>query len=61
MALWKSIYEPHAVKLYDKLGALHPDFISAYPYPVVLSFPLPVDDNLLHRLIYMTCLAFDEY
>lgn len=29
-------------------------------YPVVLSFP-PVDDNLLHRLVYMTCLEFDEY
>lgn len=26
-ALWDSIYAPHADKLHDKLGALHPDFI----------------------------------
>ncbi|THH09047.1 hypothetical protein EW145_g2278 [Phellinidium pouzarii] len=26
-ALWKSIYEPHAEKLYNKLGSYHPDFI----------------------------------
>lgn len=26
-ALWDSIYEPHAVKLYNKLGGYHPDFI----------------------------------
>jgi len=28
MALWKSIYQPHANKLHDKLGSYHPDFIS---------------------------------
>ncbi|KAF8803705.1 hypothetical protein BYT27DRAFT_7170917 [Phlegmacium glaucopus] len=28
MALWKSIYQPHADKLHDKLGSYHPDFIS---------------------------------
>lgn len=28
MALWHSIYEPHAVKLYEKLGSYHPDLIS---------------------------------
>jgi len=28
MALWKSIYQPHADKLYNKLGSYHPDFIS---------------------------------
>lgn len=27
-ALWKSIYEPQDVKLYNKLGGYHPDFIS---------------------------------
>ncbi len=27
-ALWASIYEPHAEKLYNKLGSYHPDFIS---------------------------------
>ena len=40
-ALWKSIYEPHAEKLYNKLGSYHPDFISTsspaplprVPYP----------------------------
>lgn len=26
-ALWRSIYEPHADKLYEKLGSYHPDFI----------------------------------
>jgi len=30
MTLWNSIYQPHAVKLYNKLGDLHPDFISKY-------------------------------
>ena len=29
LALWKSVYEPHADKLYDKLGSYHPDFICA--------------------------------
>ncbi|KAH7887914.1 hypothetical protein F5I97DRAFT_922286 [Phlebopus sp. FC_14] len=45
MGLWKSIYEPHAVKLYNKLGALHPDFISfiIQAYGTVLS-PLPRAD-----------------
>ena len=27
--LWKTIYTPHAEKLYNKLGAYHPDFIGA--------------------------------
>lgn len=42
MALWNSIYEPHARKLYDRLGALHPDFITfiIQAYGTVLS-PLP--------------------
>ena len=26
-ALWASIYEPHAEKLWNKLGSYHPDFI----------------------------------
>ncbi|KAF8559003.1 hypothetical protein OG21DRAFT_1503459 [Imleria badia] len=45
MDLWKSIYEPHAVKLYDKLGALHPDFITfiVQAYGTILS-PLPRGD-----------------
>ncbi|KIK81875.1 hypothetical protein PAXRUDRAFT_832567 [Paxillus rubicundulus Ve08.2h10] len=45
MSLWKSIYGPHAIKLYDKLGALHPDFISfiIQAYGTVLS-PLPRGD-----------------
>ncbi|KAH9050043.1 hypothetical protein EDB84DRAFT_722798 [Lactarius hengduanensis] len=42
MALWNSIYEPHAVKLYEKLGSYHPDFVSfiIQSYGSVLS-PLP--------------------
>ncbi|KAF9246947.1 hypothetical protein BU15DRAFT_57891 [Melanogaster broomeanus] len=45
MGLWKSIYEPHADKLYNKLGALHPDFITfiIQAYGTVLS-PLPRGD-----------------
>jgi hypothetical protein len=30
-ALWNSIYEPHAVKLHDKLASYHPDFICRFP------------------------------
>jgi len=46
MGLWKSIYEPHAVNLYDKLGALHPDFITfiIQAYGTILS-PLPRGDR----------------
>ncbi|KAI5120511.1 hypothetical protein M0805_000096 [Coniferiporia weirii] len=38
-ALWKSIYEPHAEKLYNKLGAYHPDFITfiIQAYGIVLA------------------------
>ncbi|KAF9452041.1 hypothetical protein P691DRAFT_805852 [Macrolepiota fuliginosa MF-IS2] len=41
-ALWDSIYAPHAIKLHDKLGSYHPDFISfiIQSYGIVLS-PLP--------------------
>ncbi|KII95343.1 hypothetical protein PLICRDRAFT_34189 [Plicaturopsis crispa FD-325 SS-3] len=41
-ALWANIYEPHAVKLHDKLGSYHPDFIAfiIFSYGAVLS-PLP--------------------
>jgi len=41
-ALWNSIYEPHAVKLHDKLASYHPDFMSfiIQSYGSVLS-PLP--------------------
>jgi len=43
--LWNSIYQPHAVKLYNKLGDLHPDFIKfiIQAYGTVLS-PLPRGD-----------------
>jgi len=42
MALWNSIYEPHAVKLHEKLASYHPDFVSfiIQSYGSVLS-PLP--------------------
>jgi len=41
-ALWNSVYEPHADKLHDKLGFLHPDFISfiIQSYGSILA-PLP--------------------
>ncbi len=38
-ALWSTIYTPYAEKLYDKLGALHPDFIGAWGC-VNLNLPL---------------------
>ena len=28
--LWDSIYEPHAVKLHEKLSSYHPDFMGEY-------------------------------
>src|SRR5882757_8591125 len=40
MALWNSIYQPHAVKLYNKLGDLHPDFISTWPSLHLLTPPV---------------------
>ncbi|PIL36767.1 hypothetical protein GSI_00457 [Ganoderma sinense ZZ0214-1] len=43
--LWASIYEPHAEKLYNKLGGYHPDFIEfiIQAYGAVLS-PIPGGD-----------------
>ncbi|CCM01697.1 uncharacterized protein FIBRA_03761 [Fibroporia radiculosa] len=45
-ALWDSIYQPHAVKLYNKLGGYHPDFIVfiIQAYGAVLS-PMPGGDS----------------
>jgi hypothetical protein len=40
MALWNSIYEPHAVKLYEKLGSYHPDFTCTSPSPLFRSLLL---------------------
>jgi len=46
-ALWDSIYQPHAVKLYNKLGGYHPDFIVfiIQAYGAVLA-PLPESDGV---------------
>ncbi|EJF62973.1 hypothetical protein DICSQDRAFT_83777 [Dichomitus squalens LYAD-421 SS1] len=43
--LWATIYEPHAEKLYNKLGGYHPDFIEfiIQAYGTVLA-PLPGGD-----------------
>lgn len=45
-ALWASIYEPQAVKLHNKLGSYHPDFIAfiIQTYGTVLA-PLPGGDS----------------
>ncbi|KAI9510413.1 hypothetical protein F5148DRAFT_1335873 [Russula earlei] len=45
-ALWNSIYEPHAIKLHDKLASYHPDLISfiIQCYGSVLA-PLPGADE----------------
>jgi hypothetical protein len=41
-ALWNSIYEPHAVKLHDKLASYHPDLICTFPSSLPFPpFPLP--------------------
>lgn len=54
-ALWQSIYAPHDVKLYNKLGSLHPDFITfiIQAYGAILS-PLPggeaIEGNLSRAL-----------
>ncbi|KAH9894265.1 hypothetical protein C8Q73DRAFT_695072 [Cubamyces lactineus] len=50
-ALWASIYEPHAVKLRNKLGSYHPDFIEfiIQAYGTVLS-PLPGGDAVQGNL-----------
>ncbi|KAI0092787.1 hypothetical protein BDY19DRAFT_883335 [Irpex rosettiformis] len=44
--LWQSIYTPHDVKLYNKLGGYHPDFIQfiIQAYGTVLA-PLPGGDS----------------
>jgi hypothetical protein len=36
-ALWNSIYEPHAVKLHDKLASYHPDLVCMSPLPPFLN------------------------
>ncbi|KDQ64749.1 hypothetical protein JAAARDRAFT_684561 [Jaapia argillacea MUCL 33604] len=67
-ALWKSIYEPHAVKLYNKLGAYHPDFIAfiIQSYGAVLS-PLPGGESeqgnlsrALGSVVGIACLRAEE-
>jgi len=47
--LWNSIYEPHAVKLHDKLSSYHPDFMAFIirAYGSVLS-PFPVISDVSH-------------
>ncbi|KAI0069006.1 hypothetical protein BV25DRAFT_1817934 [Artomyces pyxidatus] len=65
--LWDSIYAQHAVKLYNKLGAYHPDFISfiIQSYGAVLS-PLPGADeqgNLsraMGSVVGVACLRAEE-
>ncbi|KAI0269223.1 hypothetical protein BC834DRAFT_820386 [Gloeopeniophorella convolvens] len=66
-ALWNSIYEPHAVKLYKKLESYHPDFIAfiIQSYGSVLS-PLPGADeqgNLsraLGSVVGVACLRAED-
>ena len=47
MALWNSIYEPHAVKLHDKLASYHPDLICTSPF---FLFPSMTDAESAQRL-----------
>ena len=39
--LWDSIYEPHAVKLHDKLSSYHPDFMGKYMCTHIATFFVP--------------------
>jgi len=39
--LWDSIYEPHAVKLHDKLSSYHPDFMGEYMCTLIAAFFVP--------------------
>lgn len=39
--LWDSIYEPHAVKLHDKLSSYHPDFMGEYMRTRINAFFIP--------------------
>ena len=39
-ALWNSIYEPHAVKLHNKLASYHPDLICMFLLVLFLSWPM---------------------
>ena len=41
-ALWASIYEPHAEKLWNKLGTYHPDFIGEHARRSLPSLPFLV-------------------
>ncbi|KZT72593.1 hypothetical protein DAEQUDRAFT_809035 [Daedalea quercina L-15889] len=68
-ALWDSIYEPHAVKLYNKLGGYHPDFIVfiIQAYGAVLS-PMPGGDSeqgnlsrALGSVVGTACLRAEEH
>ena len=40
--LWDSIYEPHAVKLHDKLSSYHPDFMGEYMCTHIAAFFVPL-------------------
>ena len=40
--LWASIYEPHAEKLWNKLGTYHPDFIGEHARRSLPSLPFLV-------------------
>ena len=49
--LWDSIYEPHAVKLHDKLSSYHPDFMGEYMCAhtvtsIIRPFSLPHSSSL---------------
>ena len=39
--LWNSIYEPHAVKLHDRLSSYHPDFMGEYTRTHTSAFFIP--------------------
>jgi hypothetical protein len=47
--LWNSIYEPHADKLYSKLGSYHPDFICKSKHALSIS------------VIFMMTICFYNY
>jgi hypothetical protein len=49
-ALWHSIYEPHAVKLHDKLASYHPDLICTSPFFLPLRRPKRKEQVHMHSV-----------
>lgn len=52
--LWDSIYEPHAVKLHNKLSSYHPDFMGEYMRTHIIAFFI----HPFHSIFYLSFVRF---